>query len=242
MKKLFAIIISCLLFLLPVFGQGVVVRRPIPAAGGGAPTTPPTYVGDAYNQAASSGTIGVNFTVSAGSSRAVVACIAMDSATATVSSGVWNSGSQSFSQIGRITRTNASIEWWRVVAPTQTFASADFTLSTTVANVTLTIIYFTGVDQTTPAENFNTATGTSTGPTVTITSNTGSVVVGAFTWANSPPFSSVGAGQTSVKEFIFNTNVNGNVSYETGSTSTTHSYTLGSSEAWCIAGFSLKGL
>src|SRR5579864_5829846 len=92
---------------------------------------------------------------------------------------------------------------------------------------------FTGVNQTTPFPNPNSATGTSTAPSVNITSATGEYVLAAMTANSFPPnLNSVNNTQLYIDSSSFAQGAN----YATGLASVTMSGTLSASSAWTILG------
>jgi len=95
---------------------------------------------------------------------------------------------------------------------------------------------YNGVDQTDPIGDVQTATGTSTTPSVTVTSATDELVIDAMDVAN--VISSVGAGQTA--EYLDTTGSSDRFggSYEAGAASVTMSWTV-SSGAWATMGVAL---
>lgn len=99
------------------------------------------------------------------------------------------------------------------------------------------IASFNGVDQTTPIRggSGNTATGTSTTPSVAITSQTGDMVIDAVDLAQL--LTAAGAGQTEIGQSLGGSEEFG-ASYEAGASTVTMSWS-GNSAAWSILGFSL---
>ena len=212
-----------------------------PAASG--PTTPPTLVASSSHGSTASTSRSINLTISAGSDRALVVWVTLNSASVTVTGVTWNT-SENLTFVGRTTGSSQTVEMWVLVNPTETFAQAVVSLSGSV-DVWADAMYYTGVDQSAPTENYDGTSGSSTTASTTITSNTGSLVVGGFSWRGSgyPPFPAVGGDQTLIEEFGFGEAYGfGMTSRETGAPSTTHSYTVGSSIDWIIGGASIKGL
>jgi hypothetical protein len=207
---------------------------------GGGPTVPPVRVaGWAYEGLASSSVSGaLNVT---GSDNAIIAIIAIDSAVTTVT-GVTFNGAENFSFVGRQTGTGQSVEIWVLENPTAGTATVAATLSGS-ANSTMETAHFTGVDQTTPAENFIGTFGSADNGSVNVTSNTGSLVIGGTNRVTAGDHT-YGAGQSGItgNGHAGTTNSFLNASQEAGTNPTTHSYSWTLTENFTLAACSLKGL
>lgn len=246
MRKYLAILVSLILLTLSVFSQSAQhqINLGVTKSSSSGPTTPPTFEADAINTTSASTTLDINFTFPTGlSNRALILITTCDSGTATVSGATWHT-SENLTFVGRQVQSagGQTVEIWKLTNPTDDFNTCSVTFSTSV-NAWGVLGAFSGVDQTTSTENFNSASAVDGSPTVSVTSNTGSLVVGAVIWATNPPFTAtLGAGQTQFGgEVIAGLNLNMRPSYETGSTSTTFSYSF-ASNAWGIAACSLRGL
>jgi hypothetical protein len=128
--------------------------------------------------------------------------------------------------------------WYIKNAP----SGASGTITVNIAEVEwvghVVITEWTGVDQTTPLENFNHASGESTTPSVTITSSTGSVVIDGM--CTSYASATVNGSQTQ----IYNADSTGGtrlgaVSKNAGAASVVMSWTI-EGTYWGIAGASIK--
>jgi hypothetical protein len=103
-------------------------------------------------------------------------------------------------------------------------------------------ISWTDSNQTDLCGAFNSATATSTTPSVAIVSAAGEIVMDVITWFTDP-FSSTateGAGQTSRWERVNSGETHGACSTEAGAASVTMSWTIGQSVPWISAGISVK--
>ena len=104
-------------------------------------------------------------------------------------------------------------------------------------------ISFTGGDPSNPDSGFNTATGTSTAPSVNITSIVGSKVLDIFAGGGDANVvtATAGAGQTHVLDADdTNSWLFAGGSYENGAATTTMSWSLSASRLWAIAGVSVN--
>lgn len=129
--------------------------------------------------------------------------------------------------------------WFYLVAPATGTNDAVITYTNaggrTVGGIAQT---YNGVDQAAPTSGYNTATGTSDTPSVTITSATGDMVV-AVVGTESAVTSTAGADQQERADV--NPTARGMSSSEqAGETSTVMSSTLSASAGWATLGISLK--
>lgn len=110
------------------------------------------------------------------------------------------------------------------------------------SNVVIGAISYVGVDAVTPLGTANTATGSSTAPSVIVSSATGEVVIDCIV-TNSNPTYTAGSGQTKQWDNSSNIptpNCKGGGSTEAGAASVTMDWTLGSSQLWCISSVAIK--
>jgi len=98
---------------------------------------------------------------------------------------------------------------------------------------------YTGVDQTTPDHNVNTADGVSTAPSVTVTSQTDDLVLDFLSVASTSTYTP-GSGQTQ-EEYYEPVNFNARLcgSREPGAASVVMDATLGTSRRWATTGLSV---
>jgi hypothetical protein len=131
---------------------------------------------------------------------------------------------------------------WYLKAPATgaNTVQVSFTGNTEMAAASATTL--SGVDQTTPLDASNGATGLSAAPSVNVTTVADNAwVIDSVTMDNEPPFSAVGAGQVSRENRDCST-VNGGAACgsstegpKTPAGSVTMSWTAGSSNDWAIA-------
>lgn len=206
-----------------LWGAVAVDARPATSTQGNAVTTL-TYTG---------------LTVGAGSNRCLVA-YAMYSATPVTSTITWNGTNVPI--IGSISSNAAAagtfVAIFGLVAP----ASGNNNLVITNGAAVDTILYamaFTGCDQTGSTTTFSApaaATGSSTAPSIAISS-----VVGNWTVACLAEGSGTPSAATQTSDFINTTpnNVNGAGSDGTGASTVTHTWTLSPTSTWTVVGTSI---
>lgn len=181
-------------------------------------------------------------TVGSGSNRALIAVVTWESTSApTAISAKWDTAgaNQTMTQIGStISNGNFRTALFGLLAPAS--GNKNFTLSwTNTASCYLSLIAFTGVDQTSIAvafPHFNSATGTSVGPaTVNITSAPGNYTVAEF--VSSPAGDLTTLNQTTLyAPDITDPNMSGAANYAVGAASNTHSCTISASAVWGVCG------
>lgn len=130
---------------------------------------------------------------------------------------------------------------YRAVAPASGAQNVVFTAAGNMEHGAIEVVSLTGVDQTTPVGTEATAEGSSTTPSVAVSSAAGELVVDAVGGFSPAGSVAVGAGQTSRVE---NENWGGNdaaagMSTEDGAASVTMSWTI-SSAPWSIVGVPFK--
>lgn len=141
-------------------------------------------------------------------------------------------GSQSFTLVAALDAGGANRrEIWQLVNPSAATGSV-VAYRDDNAYVGMIVAVFNNVNQSDPIGNSNTSYGTSTSASVSVSSSSGNVVVdclgGIFT--GSTTFSQ-GAGQTVVQE-AEDTTVPMGMSYKSGTTTTTLTWTLSGSQSW----------
>lgn len=153
-------------------------------------------------------------------------------------SGVTYAGA-AMTSIGGITvgGFNMRTEQWRLIAPATGANNVVVTMNGTTAEIKSGAVSMTGVHQTTMVGTQATASGSSTTPSVAVTSATDELVMDGI-GADTPVSATVGAGQTERWKIV--AGVGGAGSSEAGAASVTMSWTLGVSTAWVIAGVSVK--
>lgn len=183
-----------------------------------------------------------NLTVGSGSERALVAFISIDisvSGSDAISSVQWDATGtpQAMTLITSITNGNSARTFlYGLVNPTSGAKTLRVTFSGTAPDeVFLDAFSVTGADQTGGTTTFahaNTATGTSTSPSVSITSATGNLTAAGITAPQ------VLSSPTQTQIFADNAGLftSGGASRAAGAGSVSHGWTLAGSVAWAMAG------
>lgn len=178
-------------------------------------------------------------TVGAGANRALVAVCAWDQAPGAITAKDWDSAGTPQAMEVIVTPTASGNMWVAVfglVAPTS--GNKTCTLSwTNLVECIFCMISFTGVDQTGGVTTFAhavTNTGSSTSPSIAITSAVGNMTVDvANSGSSSHPTSPSKTGFFGV-DGAFSVNTSG--SYAAGAASNTHSWTISPTNPWISAG------
>ncbi|MGI9067891.1 MAG: beta strand repeat-containing protein [Pyrinomonadaceae bacterium] len=181
-------------------------------------------------------------TVGTGSNRILIVGVSIFGGGLTVSSVTY--GGTALTRIGGQTDSGNKVrmEIWKLVAPASGTASIVVTPSA-ATRVVGGAVSFNNVDQTIPNGTFASASGSSTAPSVNVTSATGEVVIDTLVATGDAISASVGAGQTqrwNKTTGSTSTEVLGAGSTEPGASTVTMSWTLGFSKKWAIGGVSLK--
>lgn len=180
-------------------------------------------------------------TIGAQPDKALIAIVTWNTPVgATISSVVWDptGANQAMTAVAAAsTIGNRSVRAYRLINPTAVtngIVRATFNDST-IGSQAVFAAAFSGAHQTTPAQDYNSANGTSTSPSVTIANATSddmvmdSLIAAAFT--DGTP----GANQTAIGA----ESVAGDVhwaSYQDGADGGVMSWTLNSSDAWLVGG------
>lgn len=180
-------------------------------------------------------------TVGSGSNRALTCQTAWGGANGGVSSYHWDElgTPQNLALVTSASATNTvQVEIWALVAPTSGAKQAKI-VWTTAKDIIINCLSYTGVDQTGGTTSFahgNGATGTSTGPAVTITSATNNAVVAAHAADTSGGGSFTATNNTNT--FINNTpaTMGGAGNRAAGASSVSMTATIDVSKTWASAG------
>src|SRR3954463_1456168 len=138
-----------------------------------------------------------------------------------------------------VTNGTAHTEIWYLTAPVTGAASIVATW-TGSHSVVMGATAFNGADQTTPVTNGITATGSSTTPSVTITSASGDMTLNtAATLSATSPFLSA---PTRTQQWLDTTQaaIRSGGSTAAGAATVTHAWTAGSALAWTSSGVNIK--
>ena len=150
-------------------------------------------------------------------------------------------GAATFSKVGTVENgTVVRVEVWKLDSEPATGAD---TVTVNFANITraaVTIITFTGVNQTTPLGTLATATGSSTAASVSVTSATDELVVDAASSHRNPSVALTVDGSQTERSNLVVTRLTLGTSTEAGAASVSMDWTVAPSNAWAIAGVSVK--
>lgn len=168
-------------------------------------------------------------------------CQVLEVAIVTISSGVDQTGvtcgGQAMTKIGT-GRVHSSgkprVNVWRLISP-PTGAQDIIVTNATSDKTGVAVFSWTSINTTTPFDNWITAEGTSTTPSVAVTSESGDLVADVMACLNTAALTQ-GAGQTEQVDFL-PTDGRMGASHENGAASVTMSWTAGASTEWVIAGF-----
>ena len=176
--------------------------------------------------------------VNSGMNQVLIVEFASDSKDGTVTSLTY--AGQALTLVGRGKATGGRVEIWELVSPTVGTANIVANFNNKQQVVAGAVDFF-GVDQTAPTGTFISAGGTSTAPSVDVTSAIGDIVIDAL-WGNDGVTATAGAGQTVQWTNATGSSTNfirGAGSTEAGAASVTMSWTLNSSVQWVDGGVSL---
>lgn len=196
----------------------------------------PTVYSVSQNAGSGVLSITVNHTINGAADRFLVVRVDFRGA-ATISSVVWSVGASNYSLTSAIASgisPNSSI--WTLVNPVSGAGTVTVTFTVLVAGV-VGVSDYSDVDQNTPFDGATSASGSSTTPSVNVTSRVGDIVVDSVA-ANAQAgteTATVGANQTQDYTDIQGagaTWVRGCGSHEDGATTVTMDWTLSVSRAW----------
>lgn len=222
--------------------ESVFVTEPVAQP---SPSPSPTGMAlDAVSSAASSGstsTLTWSHTTSSGSNRLLVVGVTIKNRIGETVSGITYNGVPLTRIDAKINGTNVRIEMWQLVAPGTGTHDIVVTLSAS-AKVVGGATSWTGVNQTTPIGTFASASNIIGNPTVNVSSATNEIVLDTL-GVDGTATATVGGGQTQHWNLTTSgllSDVRGAGSSETGATTTTMSWTLGSSQPWAIGAVPIK--
>lgn len=187
---------------------------------------------DTINTFSDTGTAGphVKSHTCSGSDRLLVVCIQFYHTASVVSALTYNG--VALTKLGSFSDFNYNSEIWYLVAPATGANDVSLTFSGVTFGFAYSSISFTGVDQTTPMAGYASNSGTSTTPTVDVSSAADQVVIDSLCITHSGTLS-VGASQTERSNGIVTSGVlKAGVSTETGASTTTMSWSNSTSEGW----------
>lgn len=180
-----------------------------------------------------------SLTIAAGSNIVLIAQIAWSLHTVSGVTVAWDptGANQALTLIGAVnnTTTNGRVALYGLVAPTTGNKTLRASFTGT-SNICLNGIAFNGADQTggaTTFPHFNSATGTSTAPSVAVTSAVGNMTVDC-TVNDASQYNS--SGQTITFNDASPSLISGAGSRGTGAASVTHSWVLNVTGAWASVG------
>ena len=197
---------------------------------------------DATSTGVGSGTNNVTFshTTTAAGNRLMLVGISMDADDGPSVSNV-SYGAQSLTFVG--SRVGGSspvrIEIWTLVNPNSGTANVVVNLSSDADGFSVGATTFTGVDQTSSLGSFVSAIGTSSTPTVDVSSATGELVYDVVAGKDGGTLTE-GSDQKELWDVNASSQSRGAASIETGAATVTMSWTKGSSLEWAIGGVSIR--
>ena len=187
---------------------------------------------DTISTFSDTGTAGphVNSHTCSGSDRLLVVCIQFYHTVATVSALTYNG--VALTKLGSFSDFNYNSEIWYLVAPATGTHDVSLTFSSVTFGFAYSSVSFTGVDQVTPMAGYASNSGTSTTPTVDVSSVADQVVIDSLCITHSGTLS-VGASQTERSNGIVTSGtLRAGVSTETGASTTTMSWSNSTSQGW----------
>ncbi len=192
----------------------------------------------------STGTITVSHTVGAGSDRVLyVMTSAQDSNHANLPVTGITFGGVALTKVRHDEAAgNNRTEIWRLIAPATSTANIVCTVTGSVGEFALIGISLTGVDQTTPTDANNGASGNSSAPSVSVTSVTDNAWLLAMASAETT-FSSNGTGQTTIATLTDQSYENARGTYEgpkTPAGADTQSFVIASGQSWAISSVAVR--
>ena len=140
---------------------------------------------------------------------------------------------------GATVSVNRAVDYWYLIAPTTGTNNVVVTMSA-AARTVVGAISRTGVHQTTPLGTAATASGTSTAPSVTVTSATDELVDDALTASVAGAVLTAGTGQTERYDTFYDPSIQGGGSDEAGAASVAMDWTINTSQEWCQIGVGIK--
>lgn len=242
----YAVVLLILLIPVRCFAEDVQIARLSPAmVGGGVPAAP---AGIAQVGSATSATKAHNYdslvtgnrTLGTGSNRLLVACV-ISNDDDDISSVTFDAGGANETAMTQFNHSNAmgtAAIFYKAGAPSG--ATGTFTVIQQSQEWAghIVVTEWTGVDQTTPLENWNYATAESATPSVAITSETGAVVIDVLITGSAA--ATVHESQTQIYNQDSTTGtVLCGVSKEAGAASVTMSWSI-SSTYWGLGGCSIN--
>ena len=180
----------------------------------------------------------VSHTTGSGANRLMLVAIAFEANGGNNVTGVTYGGTP-LTLVGSATNgTNAAVRIYRLINPTSGVASVSVSFTSAPSNgAIIGVTTFTGVDQISPLGSAATVTGTSTTPSVNVSSALGELVFDAVAVKTGSSLTQ-GAGQIELWD-LSSVSERGASSTESGASTTTMSWTS-SSDDWAIAGVSIK--
>ena len=176
-------------------------------------------------------------TVASGTQRILLVGVSNDSTIWAEPSSV-KFGSQSLTLVRHSDDANTDASLWMLTAPLVATANITVVFPSTVTGIVGGAHNWTGVNQGQPIRGTAKANGSSTTPSVTISSAGSDVVVDVLSVENNPT-ATVGASQTERWNTAHSTIVTGAGSQEAGAANVTMSWSLDASKAWVVLAASL---
>lgn len=185
------------------------------------------------------GTSGSHSHTCAGTDRLLLELIAWRSTTVTVSTVAFNA-TESLTRLGGSDNAGIRTDIWYRIAPTATTANIDVTLSAAPSSWDAFGVSYTAVDQSTPLDTIQTATGSGSSQSLTVTSAAGDLtisIVGVRLGGDITP----NASQTQRGESTAGS-ITSCVSEEAGAASVAHDYTSVNADTWSMSGVNINAV
>lgn len=174
-----------------------------------------------------------------GSNRALFVKVSYYDTSDSVSAVSYNSVAMTFIPGSKVSNGQYTVEWYYLVNPATGSNTVSVTMTGSVFDIGITSISFTDAHQTTPYGTPVTGTGTSTTPSVSVSSAATEIVLDGIVIVHSGTLTA-GAGQTQRTNEPCGGFIKHAVSTETGAASTTMSWSNSSSQVWASSAFALK--
>lgn len=175
-----------------------------------------------------------------GSNRALFVKVSYYDSGDSVSAVSYNGAAMTFISGSKIANGQYTVEWYYLVNPATGSNTVSVTMTGSVFGIGVTSISFTDAHQTTPYGTPVTGTGTSTTPSVSVSSAATEIVLDGIVIVHGGTLT-VGAGQTQrTNEIGGGGSIKHAASTETGAASTTMSWSNSSSQVWASSAFAVK--
>ena len=157
-----------------------------------------------------------------------------------VSAVSYNSVAMTLVPSSTVSNGQYTVEWYYLINPATGSNTVSVTMTGSVWDIGIASISFTGAHQTTPYGTPVTGTGSSTTPSVSVSSGATEIVIDGLAIVHGGTLT-VGAGQTQRANAICGSGfIKHAASSETGAASTTMSWSNSTSQVWASSAFAVK--